>query len=87
MDYLINETHFTIEEIASNATAAFCINPDELKARLNELHSIGLIPRNLHTICVSRKRYLAKVAKYCKKRESPEIVEKFKLIEKRIKAN
>lgn len=84
MDYLLNETHFTIEDINSNV-AVFRTNLDELKLRINELTAIGLKPRKLYSICLDRKRYLEMVGKFCRKKNCPVAFETFKSIEKRIK--
>ena len=84
LDYLLNETHFTAEDINSNV-AVFRTNLDELKLRMDELASIGLIPEKLYFICLDRKRYLERVGRFCMKKNCPVTLNKFRSIEKRIK--
>lgn len=84
LDYLLNETHFTSEDISSHVSV-FGRNLDELKLRLNELHAIGLIPRKLYLLCLDSKRYLEMVGKFFREKNCPIISFKFKSIEKRIK--
>lgn len=84
IDYLLNETHFTIEDISSNVSV-FRTNLDELKIRMNELTAIGLIPRKLYSICLAKRMYLEMVGKFCRKKNCLVASETFKSIEKRIK--
>lgn len=84
LDYLLNETHFTAEDISSNVSV-FRRNLDELKLRMDELASIGLIPEKLYFICLDSKRYLERVGKFCTKKKCPVTLNRFKSIEKRIK--
>lgn len=84
LDYLLNETHFTTEDINSNVSV-FRSNLDELQLRMNELASVGLIPGKLYFICLDRKRYLEMVGKFCTSKNCPDTLEGFRSIEKRIK--
>ncbi|KAJ6625704.1 Transcription termination factor, mitochondrial, partial [Pseudolycoriella hygida] len=53
LDYLLNETHFTVDDINSNP-AVFRSNLNELKLRINELREIGVVPKKLYTISLSQ---------------------------------
>jgi len=84
LDYLLNETHFTIADISSNVSI-FKTKLDELKLRMNELNAIGITPTKLYQICLAKKNYLEMIGKFCKKNESQKTFDLFKSIEKRIK--
>lgn len=84
LDYLLNETNFTIDDINSYLTV-FTASTDELRLRMNELTAIGFVPHRLYMICTHRTRYLEMVERFCVNKNCPDAFESFKLIEKRVK--
>ncbi|XP_037049340.1 transcription termination factor, mitochondrial-like isoform X2 [Bradysia coprophila] len=84
LDYLLNETHFTIDDINSTM-AVFRTKLDELKLRMGELAAIGLVPRKLYSICLDKRSYLDMVWRFCERKNRPAAFELYKSIEKRVK--
>lgn len=85
LDYILNETHFTVKDINSTLSVFRC-NLGELQLRINELGKIGFTPTKLYQICLSKSQYLEMVAKFiATKNKTPDSVKTFMSIEKRIK--
>lgn len=84
IDYLLNETHFTEDDITS-CPRVFSHSVETLENRMKELQSIGLKPNRLYTICLDRKSYLKFIEKHCYRLNDKKIWENFQKIETEIK--
>lgn len=84
LDYLLSETHFDESDITSYPRV-FMNSVETLKGRLNELSTVGYVPKRLYIICLDQKRYLEVIEKHCKRLNDENIWRHFRIIEKRIK--
>lgn len=84
IDYLLNETHFTEDNISSYPRV-FSNSVETLENRMKELQSVELKPKRLYIICLDRKNYLKFIEKHCCHLNDKRIWTNFQKIEIEIK--
>ncbi|XP_031635754.1 transcription termination factor, mitochondrial-like [Contarinia nasturtii] len=84
LDFLLNETHFTKEDITSYPRV-FNNSLETLRVRFNELAAIKCHPKRVYVICLEKKRYLEMIEKHCQSVDDKNVWEHFRKIEKRLK--
>lgn len=84
LDFLLDDTHFTEDDITSYPRV-FTNSLEKLKSRLDELATVNYIPRRLYIICLERKRYMEMIEKHCTDMGDVNIWNNFRKIERRIK--
>lgn len=81
IDYLLNETPYTIDEINGHIFIFRC-NLLEIKCRIKEVHSLNYDAK-LFVIASDRKTYLNKIKKLCRDTENG--MKRFEMIERRVR--
>lgn len=84
MDFLLNETHFTEDDISSYPRV-FMNSLEKLRIRLEELATLKYVPKRLYIICLEQKRYLEIIEKHCRCINDESVWINFRKIERRIK--
>ncbi|XP_055301881.1 transcription termination factor, mitochondrial-like [Sitodiplosis mosellana] len=84
LDFLLNETHFTEDDISSYPRV-FTNSLKKLRTRMNELATVKYKAKRLYIICLERKRYLEIIEKHCQCIDDENVWINFREIEKRIK--